>query len=127
MTRKRLDPQIESWVDRLEGELFPFVESEFENESFTDVGRDRVRLVLTEFRRRFIDGRIEMTETPKKGAPDYLRAMVISYDSNDSMAFLAALYHARRFLGLKLADEEEERRDREVLEANGLLEEVSHD
>lgn len=39
---------VEKWIDRLAAEMFPFQESEFEQESFTDVGRQRVGKVLDE-------------------------------------------------------------------------------
>jgi hypothetical protein len=37
------------WVDRLETELFPHQESEFEQESFTPTGRKRVDQFLRRF------------------------------------------------------------------------------
>lgn len=37
---------VEFWIDEMERALFPHQESEFEQESFTDMGRERVREVL---------------------------------------------------------------------------------
>lgn len=40
--------ELDYWTDRLEAECFPFQESEFEAEAFTDIGRTRVKTVLRE-------------------------------------------------------------------------------
>jgi hypothetical protein len=41
--------ELRCWVARLEEALFPFQESEEEQESFTPVGRKRAESVLCEF------------------------------------------------------------------------------
>lgn len=59
-------------------------------------------------------------ERPAPPEREMLKRMVMTYDMDDSMEFLAALTSARDALGLKLADEDEERTDRELLAANGF-------
>lgn len=43
------DALIAKWIDLLEQEMFPHQESEDEQESFTDIGRERVAEVFREF------------------------------------------------------------------------------
>jgi hypothetical protein len=54
--------------------------------------------------------------------PDHatiLRRIVMAWDTDDSLEFLAGLHHARLVLGLKRADTREEAEDIAVLKANG--------
>ncbi len=51
--------------------------------------------------------------------PTLLKRIVIAWDSDDSLDFLAAMRAARKVLGLKLADEKEDAEDVAVLKANG--------
>ncbi len=51
-----------------------------------------------------------------------LKDLVMSYDTDDSLEFLAALTRSRKALGLRLADEREASADAEVLKANGYTE-----
>lgn len=51
-----------------------------------------------------------------------LLRVVVAYDTEDSLEFLAAMTTARKHLGLKLSDEREVRDDAEVLRVNGYTE-----
>ena len=54
--------------------------------------------------------------------PDYqaiLRRLMLAYDADDDMDFLAACVAARHALGIRLADDHENATDADVLEANG--------
>ena len=53
---------------------------------------------------------------------DLLRRVVIAWDTNDSLEFLAALTAARKHLGLVVADDREKRDDIAVLVVNGYTE-----
>ena len=53
---------------------------------------------------------------------DLLRRVVIAWDTNDSLEFLAALTAARKHFGLVLADDREKRDDIAVLVVNGYTE-----
>ncbi len=48
--------EINHWVKRFEDELFPYQESEFEQESFTPQGRRRVAKVIRELARSLAAG-----------------------------------------------------------------------
>jgi len=53
------------------------------------------------------------------GWREMLKRLVMAWDTDDDMEFLAATFASRKALGLKLADAEEEATDQEVLLANG--------
>jgi hypothetical protein len=53
-----------------------------------------------------------------------LKRIVMAWDTDDSLEFLATLRLARTHLGLKLADEREDAEDRSVLIANGYLDDA---
>lgn len=51
---------------------------------------------------------------------ELLTKIVMAWDSDDSLDFLASMRQARRRLGLKLANAREDQEDAEVLAANGI-------
>lgn len=58
-------------------------------------------------------------------AREMLKRIVVAWDSDESLEFLAAVTVARRALGLKLADAEKEADDLEILKANGYEAELA--
>lgn len=59
-----------------------------------------------------------MTEQDRPDAA-FLKRLVIAWDADDMLDFMAAIVAARKHLGMKLADTEEEAADLAVLDANG--------
>lgn len=55
---------VDRWVNELEREMFPHQESEFEQESFTEVGRERVASVLRRMLRNPADKPSGLTFSP---------------------------------------------------------------
>jgi hypothetical protein len=59
-----------------------------------------------------------MPSEPTKAA-ELLKRVVIAWDTDDSLDFIAALRASRKLLRLTLTDTREARSDDEVLKANG--------
>jgi hypothetical protein len=57
--------------------------------------------------------------TPETPERQLLRRLMLAFDTDDNMDFLAATVAARKMLGLKLADYDEAATDEAVLLANG--------
>jgi hypothetical protein len=62
---------------------------------------------------------LDLFDQGSPALPTLLKRIVMAYDSDDSLEFLAALRAARKAIGFKLADKEEDAKDVAALKANG--------
>lgn len=61
-----------------------------------------------------------LEEPPVSADPQQLlKRVIVAWDSDESLEFMAAVIAARKHLGLKLADEDEDQADIDVITANG--------